>query len=380
MDALGRLAGGIAHDFNNALMSIGCGIDLALEKTGNNPDIRRYLQRSQQATMAAAEITKQLLTICRSEKLELRVASFSAVLGETVSMLRRLIPENISLQFNAEAGEFPVLESSGQLHQLAMNLILNARDAIKSGGDITVELKKASGKNGQGEACVLTVKDTGEGVLPELLPKIFDPFFTTKERGKGTGLGLATVRTIVADLAGTIEVESHVAVGTTFRVTLPVMATSCAATTSSQGARLAPLRILLAEDEEDVRECLEEHLRQKGHRVISAKDGADAIVSTKTSCEPIEVLITDVVMPRMGGVELASKMVERDPELKVLFVSGHADGLFDGFRPGDNAMLLLKPFKLADLDAALAKVVEQHSVQLDAPCVPTIAATARRSP
>lgn len=336
MESIGRLAGGVAHDFNNLLTAILGYTELARASVDSEEEIRVCLENIHKAGQRAAELTSQLLGFARKQIISPREVNLNDLILDTDRILRRLIPEHIQIVAVLHADLGLVRLDPGQFQQILMNLVVNARDAMPSGGKITVETSNfrlepdapvCPGGIPSGDYVMLTVSDTGEGMHEEVLPHIFEPFFTTKGVGKGTGLGLATCYGIVKQNNGAIWVESRIGQGTTFRVCLPRVEE-----TASSAPIPAPLHaargsetILLAEDEPMVRDITARTLRDHGYRVLEAADGREAIEIANVTAEPIHLLITDLVMPHIGGGELAWRLQKMVHDLRVLYVSGYAE-------------------------------------------------------
>jgi len=335
MDAVGQLAGGIAHDFNNILSAIGLYSTLALEDLGPDDPSRHSIEGIQLAGQKAASLTRQLLSFSRKQVLQPESVDLGKVLKELEPMLRRLLGETIQLKARVAPGLGRVLADPGLMEQALLNLVVNARDAMPGGGTILMEaaevtLGEKPGKEPvgipPGPCVVLRVADTGTGMSPETQAHIFEPFFTTKERGKGTGLGLATVYGIVQQAGGHIWVESEPGRGTTFTLYFPRAAAGEARDPSEpegvpeqgQGEHL-----LLVEDEESLRELVAGMLTLRGYQVSTAVDGADAFESFRDGTKPLDLLVTDVIMPKRNGRELADALRRVYPGLKVLYMSGY---------------------------------------------------------
>jgi PAS domain S-box-containing protein len=357
MDAIGRLAGGVAHDFNNLLTVIlGCGEFLRQKFTPDEPAAREAAEILHAAERASS-LTRQLLAFSRQQVLEPRVLDLNASITSLDRMLRRLIGEHIDLVTHASEGLGRVKADPGQLEQVLVNLVLNARDAMPEGGKLTVEtadidLDEAYARERvdlqPGRYVMVAVSDTGCGMGPEVLSKIFEPFFTTKPVGVGTGLGLSTAHGIVKQSGGHIEVYSELGQGTTFKVYLPrVEAPSDAEphATCSAGASRGRETVLLVEDEEAIRRVLSATLRERGYTVLEVSDGSQAIAICERRGQPIDLLITDVVMPLMSGPELVRRVRATHPTLPTLFVSGYTERalLHQGLREA-HAVFLQKPF------------------------------------
>jgi CheY-like chemotaxis protein len=362
MDAIGRLAGGVAHDFNNLLTVILGRTDIILRQLKTEDPIRRGIELIQRTAGRAAELTKQLLAFSRKQVLEAVVLDLGAVTIDMKEMLARLIGEDIALVTTIAPSLGRVKADRGQIEQVVMNLAINARDAMPKGGHLIVEtdnvdlddeyVRRHMGAR-PGPHVMLAVSDSGVGIPREHQRHIFEPFFTTKEQGKGTGLGLATVYGIVKQSGGYIEVDSEPDRGTTFRIYLPRV--DAAESAGDRAARpAAPAggteTILLVEDEEGVRELARDILRASGYTVIEARNGPEALLLSERHQGPLDLLLTDVVMPRMSGRELAERIGPLRPDLSVLYMSGYTDDavIRHGVLGADTAFLQ-KPFTPAAL-------------------------------
>ena len=339
METVGRLAGGIAHDFNNLLTVIIGYCSLIL----NDPDVkgrsRNRVSSIQKAGERAAELTGQLLAFSRRQVIKPCPLDFNALVQETRSLMARLIPANIEVVSFLGQGLPMVMADAGQMHQVVVNLLLNARDAMPEGGRLVLETGAvtldASYAEQHPEAVVpgqyvlLAVTDNGIGMAPDVAARIFEPFFTTKPTGAGTGLGLATVYGIVRQSGGWIWVYSEIGKGSTFKVYLPVAEAveSVADNTESIPFRAGTATILVVDDQENVRELIREILESHGYGVLAAANGAEALALVQASARRIDLLLTDVVMPGMSGKELAGQLQRETPGLKVLFMSGYTENV-----------------------------------------------------
>jgi len=336
MDAFGQLAGGVAHDFNNLLTIINGYSELLLQSLPPSDPSREMIAEIYNAGERSAGLTRQLLAFSRQQVLAPRILDLNAVVADTEKMLRRLIGEDILLTTTLATQLWAVRADPGQVEQVLMNLAVNARDAMPRGGRLTIETLNVTldeafvrtyANARAGPHVVMSVSDTGGGMPPEVQAKIFEPFFTTKGAGKGTGLGLATVFGIIKQSGGHVCVMSQVGVGTTFKVYLPQVAHVTAAKvplgrgSMPRGTEI----ILLVEDEHAVRALTRQILLSCGYTVLEAADGAEGLRLATEHRGRIDLLITDVVMPGMGGRELAEQATERHPGLRVLFVSGYTD-------------------------------------------------------
>ncbi len=336
MEAIGRLAGGVAHDFNNVLSVILSLSELALADLPEGALLRDDLEEIHRAGQRAADITRQLLMFSRRQVIEPRVLDLSDTLVNVEKMLRRVLGEDVEMVVRLARPLARVLVDPSGIEQVLMNLVVNARDAMPTGGTLTIEtadrvldddrVRSLPGM-GPGPAVALTVSDTGIGMSAEVLSRVFEPFFTTKEQGKGTGLGLSTVYGIVQQSGGGITVESTPGRGTVFTVYLPAVAATVDASTASTNAAVAQgsETILLVEDEDPVRAVATSILRRRGYTVLDARNGAEAMAHHAASAGSIDLLLTDVVMPHLSGPELARRLVQAQPGLKVLCMSGYTD-------------------------------------------------------
>lgn len=337
MEAVGRLSGGVAHDFNNLLGVIIGYAEILTEPLNEKPALRGYVEQILKAGRQAATLTRQLLAFSRQQVLEPRVLNVSTIVIDTEKMLRRLIGEDILIQTQLEHDVGKVCADEPQLQQAIINLVVNARDALPNGGRVSIEtgnhqmtelsVKQYSYPVKPGPYARLSVIDNGMGMDAETQAKIFEPFFTTKEKGKGTGLGLAMVYGFVKQSGGYIDVSSEVGVGTTFHIYLPLTEESAAVDGKPQ---LAPAisfsgseTILLVEDETSLRELARHSLQTLGYKVLAAGNAAAAIRISDSYEAPIDLLLTDVVMPGLNGRLLAERLRERRPMMGVLFMSGY---------------------------------------------------------
>jgi PAS domain S-box-containing protein len=345
MDALGRLAGGVAHDFNNMLMVILSYADLLETSLLADDPLRKHTQQILSAAERSAALTRQLLAFSRKQVLAPQVLDCNKILLETSSMVRRLISENIDLKCDLAPDLWLVKADADQLVQVILNLCVNSRDAMPNGGSLVLATRNYHVDQGFVE---LTVSDTGIGIALELQEKLFEPFFTTKELGKGTGLGLATVYGIVQQSGGSIRVDSSTGRGATFSIYLP----RCLEAAPSPGPSLdKPLLtgrslVLVVEDEGALREAIADHLRGHGYQVLAAPDGIEALAILARNPD-ISILISDLIMPRMGGRELVRLAVKNVPRLRVILMSGYADQVSSDEDCSDYpAAFLQKPFAM----------------------------------
>jgi PAS domain S-box-containing protein len=337
MEAVGRLAGGIAHDFNNLLTAILGSTDLLLETLPPNHPGAADAQETRKAALRAADLTRQLLAFSRQQVLAPRVLSVNGVVADMDRMLHRLIGEDVDLRTVLAADVGAVRADLGQLEQVILNLAVNARDAMSHGGKLTIETSNVDLDEAYGAAhagvqpgpyVLLAVSDTGSGMDVATQARIFEPFFTTKPKGKGTGLGLATVYGIVKQSGGHIAVYTEPDRGTSFKIYLPRVAAAVDAVEAPQtggGLLRGSETVLLVEDQEEVRRLTRRLLEARGYRVLVAADGHEALSMAESLGGPLHLLVTDVVMPQLSGREVALLLAPRHPAMKVLYLSGYAD-------------------------------------------------------
>jgi signal transduction histidine kinase len=358
MEAVGKLAGGIAHDFNNLLTAIKGYTELLLRHSNREDPSHGDLMGIKKASDQAARLTRQLLAFSRKQVLQPRIINLNEIILKMQEMLQRMIGEDIELLVNLQEDLHSVRADPGQIEQIILNLAVNARDAMGEGGTLALQTANvAVGKRkprsisalDSGDYCVLNVRDTGSGMSRETRRRLFEPFFTTKDTGKGTGLGLATVYGIVRQSNGTIFVDSEPGEGTAFTIYLP-REDGKSEPSSLQAAPKEKLqgseRILLVEDEDMVRQLAERVLREYGYSVLVSSCGTEALEIVARQSEPIDLLVTDVIMPGgMNGKQLADRIVKSRPGMKILYISGYADGgIFSKAEQDAQIHLLEKPF------------------------------------
>jgi PAS domain S-box-containing protein len=369
LESVGQLAGGIAHDFNNLLTVITGYAELTLKHLKKSDPLARNVEEIKKAADRAATLTRQLLAFSRKQVLQPKVLDLNTIIVNIEKMIGRLIGENMELRTLPSPGLAFVKADPGQIEQVILNLVVNARDAMPAGGKITIEtanvyLDEAYSREHiavqPGRFAMLAVTDSGHGMDTGTIKKIFEPFFTTKEQGKGTGLGLATVYGIVKQSGGNIWVYSEIGVGTTFKIYLPQVDEQISAPDADAAhpaSAAGTETILLVEDEEKVRHLASESLRQHGYTVLEATDGEHALAICRQHEGPIDLLLTDVVMPKMSGKVLAEQLVRLRPDTWVLYMSGYANqaivhqGILD-----EDISFIEKPFTP---DGLVLKVVER---------------------
>ncbi len=370
MESIGRLAGGVAHDFNNILSIIlGYG-EVLLGRLERGSDDWDRVNEMVDAARRAAGLTRQLLAFSRKQAMQPVVLNLNEVVANLQKMLVRLIGEDIEMKLLLADTVAPVLADPGQVEQILMNLAVNARDAMPEGGQLTIrtgntEIDEAYAKAHagvvSGEYVMITVSDTGCGMDSEVLRHIFEPFYTTKPEGKGTGLGLATVYGIVRQSGGHVHTYSEPGKGSTFRIYLP--RTMAVPTEQAESRPECPVtgageHILVVEDEPALRGLLEEVLEEQGYRVSMATNGGEALLMIESNGLRPDLLVTDVVMPVMTGPELAKRLLQLRPGLKVLYMSGYTDDTVS--RQGDlrlGAGFIEKPFSVTVLTQTVRRVL-----------------------
>jgi len=375
MDAVGRLAGGIAHDFNNLLNVIGGYGELSLMRIHADDPIARYLQGIRQAVERGGSLTRHLLAFSRQQLLEPTVLNLNQVVEEMSEMLRRVIGPTIEFRTSFDPQLRPIKVDRGELEHLIMNLVVNARDAMPQGGGLEIRTANATigtqnsvaraHRAQPGEYVLLSLRDSGMGMDANTQQRIFEPFFTTKEFGKGTGLGLSIVYGIVQQSGGFITVQSEVGQGSTFEVYLPQASGIAPPATHDEHAvtreKTHHGTILLVEDEAALRELMREALVARGYDVLEAPNGNEALALCQSHSGPIDLMITDVVMPKMRGDDLARRVKDLHPEVRVLFTSGYtATSIVESV---ENASFLQKPYRFRDLAERIRQMLDQPSEQ-----------------
>jgi len=373
MEAIGRLAGGIAHDFNNLLTVIRGYSRLLLDRATGH-EFRGGLARIDDAADRAAALTSQLLAFSRRQVLQPKVFNLNTLVQDLEKMLRRLIGEDVEMRTVLAADLGQIRADRSQLEQVIMNLVVNARDAMPKGGKLTVEtfnvfLDEAYAAHHQsvqpGRYALLAVSDTGAGIAPENLVRIFEPFFTTKELGKGTGLGLSMVYGIVKQSGGYIWVYSEPGRGTSFKIYFPLVdapVESLSAEESQASGGQGNETILLVEDDEQVRDLSSEALSASGYKVLVAETPLVAITICRSNSAHIDLLLTDVVMPGIGGRELAIQVTAILPGVKVLYMSGYTpQAILHHGELDANTFFIQKPFTPSSLAAKVREVLD-HAI------------------
>ncbi|HWD97545.1 MAG TPA: ATP-binding protein [Bryobacteraceae bacterium] len=369
LESIGQLAGGVAHDFNNLLVVI-CGYSaLLLEELRPGDRMRERVEEIVRAGNRAAALTRQLLVFSRREQVEQKNVAINDLVNNLQKMLRRLIGEDIEMVISLDENAGVLCADPGQIEQVIINLAVNARDAMPGGGRLLIESARLFADEefarghlsvAPGPWVVLSVADTGCGMSEEVKSRIFEPFYTTKEQGKGTGLGLSTVYGIVKQSGGSIWVYSESGQGTTFKILFPAVegASPDATVSSGSGKEAGSETILLAEDEEGVRQYVSELLMRRGFQVLQAANGKDAIELAHGYSGQIHLLLTDAVMPQMSGPDLAEQFAQARPGAPVLFMSGYSDRLLQ--RKGMESNLIQKPFTASALITSIRSLLDHE--------------------
>ncbi len=373
LETVGRLASGVAHDFANILTLISGYTDLLLERGGVSGGGNTELEEIRRAAHRGSTLVAQLLGFTRAQSVEPKALSINAVVTDVERMLRPLIGEGIQVKLDLGPDAGKVLADPVQLDQVLMNVLLNARDAMPGGGTISIttrntELDATTApiyEMAAGQTITLTISDTGQGIEPGAMLHLFEPFFTTKPMGKGVGLGLSTVRQIVHGCGGAVWATSGRGGGATFHVCLPrinpaleIRDAGPERHSSSQGSEI----VLIVEDEESVRRLLTHVLRNRGYRVLEACDGEEALTRFHEHADEIELVLTDVVMPNLGGPDLAQRLLEIRPDLPLIFMSGYPDDRLGGagsLPPGRR--FLRKPLMPEALASAVRETLDSVS-------------------
>jgi len=368
LEAVGRLAGGVAHDFNNLLTIINCYAEMLLAGVEQDSLLKPQLEEILKAGQKAADLTAQLLAFSRKHVVQRKRVNLNQIVTESEKMLRRLIGEDVTLECRLDDQLDRTFADPGQLHQVILNLAVNARDAMPGGGRLTistsnvkVESDAGPGKGGlqPGSYVELAVIDTGCGMDEETRRRAFEPFFTTKPIGQGSGLGLSTVYGIVSQNGGGVELQSASGSGTAVRIYLPASEEEESGVNRIPGEVLhGTEKILLVEDQDEVREVVARTLRGYGYSVLTANGGQEAIEISLSSADPLDLLITDIVMPGMRGPELADRLRQDRPGMAVLYISGYTDASMMDLGTADSGMAFLqKPFRPEDLAAKVREVL-----------------------
>ncbi len=370
MDAVGRLSGGIAHDFNNILTIISGYTAFLRERKDGGGDLDPDLKGIEGAVEKAARLTRQLLTFSRRDEIKPSLVSLNRLVEDLEKMLHRLIGEQVVMRVNPRAAKSEVLADPGKLEQVLLNLVVNARDAMPGGGRITMETSNrrietpqatVMGQIEPAEYVVLSLSDTGTGIPPEIQNKIFEPFYTTKPASQGTGLGLSSVYGILKQISAHIQIQSSPGKGTTFFLYFPLQEASVPADSSlnleGEAVRGQGEKILLVEDDEEVRKIVSLRLSRAGYQVLTAENAGEALLMWEAG--PVDLILTDFVMPHFGGEKLLLRLKREQPDLKAVMMSGHPDKLTEEPVKGmEDVPILPKPLDLSLLTSTIRKVLD----------------------
>jgi PAS domain S-box-containing protein len=380
LGAVGKLAGGIAHDFNNRLLVVMGYTELLQQALPAESPLAGHVEMVLSSANRAAELTRQLLAYSRRQVLEPEAFCLNDMTERMRGLLKNLLTERVEL-VTLLGSRWRVLADPGQIERVVLNLVLNARDAMPSGGTLSIETRDVSFASGEhptlqgGDYVALVVADTGTGIPEDALPHIFEPFFTTKKMGQGTGLGLSMVEGIVHQSGGATHVESAVGKGTTFTIYLPhatVPPRERAVVEEPQLRNGSWETVLVCDDDDDVRKLVVEVLRLRAYTILSARSGEHALEVARKHGGPIHLLVSDLAMSGMGGLELGEQLRSRDPSLRILYISGYSDGAdrFASMRaPGVH--FLPKPFLPCDLTSAVSGILEGQATPADASLLAT---------
>jgi two-component system cell cycle sensor histidine kinase/response regulator CckA len=368
MEAMGRLAGGIAHVFNNLLTAMACETELAVLRLAADDPARKHLREIERVGERGAALARQLLAFSGRQVLQPKVVQLNNLLTDLDDELRRVLGDNIDLRMDLDPDLDRVSVDPAQTQQAVLNLISNARDVMQQGGQVTLETRTIEVRPGNlthplrfspGHYVQLKVADTGPGMTDDVRRRVFEPFFSTKQGTEVTGLGLSTTYGIVTQSGGQIVAESEPGKGSRFLIYLPSAEERHAAGGAEEGVKKAWETILLVEDEENVRRPLSEILKSHGYNVLAAADAAQAIEISRSHTGPIHLMVTDILMAGMSGVELAEQLSYDRAGMKVLFATGYPAGLAEGSSlTREDTPLLKKPFSGRDLAAKVREVLE----------------------
>jgi len=359
MEAIGRLTNGIAHDFNNLLMVVRGYVDLIAARVDAGLPLNGEIDQVRKAADSAIAMTRQLVAFSRRQPLQSRVLDVNGVVAELDPMLRRLVGEDVEVATVLGARPGLIEADPALMERLVMNLAVNARDAMPQGGRLRIETAAVPAGPSTEAQVALVISDTGRGMTPETRNRLFEPFFTTKEKGRGAGLGLATVYAIVQQHRGTIEVESEIGRGTSFRIVLPAARAAAAPAPAAPVAAAAADVVLLVEDDAPVRYLVQTILTESGYRVLEAADGPSALDVFARHGHEVSLVLTDIVMPHMSGRALVERLRPLAPDLKILFMSGYTSDVIGNHGVFDSSVAFLqKPFAPDELLRRVREVLD----------------------
>ena len=379
MEAIGMLAGGIAHDFNNILTVINGYADMMTRRIKADNPLFKYINQIRQAGERASHLTSQLLSFSRRQVFQTKVIDLNRLIKSMISMIQRIIGEHIEVITHLSADLNTIQFDENKIEQIILNLAVNAKDAMPRGGKLILETRNVTVTEeycvehpefNKGEYVLLAISDNGVGIDPKNIKRIFEPFFTTKEKGVGTGLGLATVYGIVKQAKGHITVQSKVGQGTTFFIYFPKASSAQSILDDVEQEDVQLLddfrgneTIMVVEDDTTVRQVMVETLQSQGYRVLEAMDGSEALEIFALSADQIDLIISDIVMPRVNGVEFYMKILKSKPDVKFIFISGYSDN--DILSQADliNIEFVQKPFKLNELLKRIRRVLNNANVK-----------------
>lgn len=371
MEAVGQLAGGVAHDFNNIITAISGYAHLVFMKMSENDPLKRYVEQIITSSDRAANLTQSLLAFSRKQAIHPKPINVNNLIKGLETLLLPLIGEDIKLKTDVPAQELFIMADSGQFEQIIMNLATNARDAMPAGGELTIAVKRVdidenfierNGFGQPGKYVHISVSDTGSGMNESIRNKIFEPFFTTKEVGKGTGLGLSIVYGIISQHGGYIDVRSVIGKGTSFNIYFPAISGIVEKNRSKPATALmtGTETVLIAEDDENIRNLNATFLQELGYRVLTAVDGCDALEKFNEHEDKIDIVILDVVMPGKNGKEVYDRIIETRPEMKVLFTSGYTADIISSKGISEKELdFLAKPHPPVELSRKLRKMLDK---------------------
>jgi signal transduction histidine kinase/ActR/RegA family two-component response regulator len=382
LEAMGRLAGAVAHDFNNLIMVVLGAAHLLTQRYASTSEAHGELEMITRSARSAADLSRSLLAFSRRQVLHREVLSVDAVIAATLPLVDRMVGDNIAICHTRADAETPVLADQASVERILVNLCMNARDAMPCGGQIEIECRRVDVDLATTECCPwmrpgeyirLAVRDTGTGMDKATVGRALDPFFTTKDADKGTGLGLTSVYGTAKQHGGFIAIDSEPGVGTEVSVFLPCTDVDAPVPSRDRGGggAVEKLTVLVAEDREDLLEIMCRFLEDLGHTVIPATNGGEALAMLEASNGTIDVVVTDVAMPVLGGLELRATCRQRWPQIAFVLCSGYREGSGDQEPSDDLTVRLEKPFDVGDLDKRISQVVDAARRRAHSPVIST---------